>query len=98
MCVDLVPPPCSSAGSWEDWRSDASDFPDDVKGNGLSGWPGEKWLDVRQLSVLSPIMAARMDIAVAKGCDGVDPDNMDGYTNNNGVRHSTHAPLMYSRT
>ena len=29
-----------SAGSWEDWRPDASDFPDSVKGRS-NGWPGE---------------------------------------------------------
>ena len=25
-----------------------------------------------------------MDLAVTKGCDGVEPDNVDGYTNNTG--------------
>ena len=72
-----------SAGSWEDWRPDADDFPDSVKGNN-NGWPGEKWLDVRQLDVLGPIMEARMDLAVQKGFDGVEPDNVDGYDNDSG--------------
>src|SRR5947209_3274497 len=31
-----------SAGSWEDWRADASSFPATVLGNNLDGWPGEK--------------------------------------------------------
>lgn len=73
-----------SAGSSEDWRSDYSSFPESVKGNPLDSWPGEKWLDIRQISILSPIMAARMDLAVTKGCDGLEPDNVDGYTNNTG--------------
>jgi hypothetical protein len=73
-----------SAGSWEDWRSDAGDFPESVKGNPLDGWPGEKWLDVRDLVSLGPIMAARLDLAAAKGCDGVEPDNVDGYSNDSG--------------
>lgn len=73
-----------SAGSWEDWRPDADQFPASVKGNDLEGWPGEKWLDIRQLDELSPIMAARLDLAAQKGCEGVDPDNVDGYTNDSG--------------
>ena len=79
-----------SAGSSEDWRSDFSKFPASVKGNRLDGWDGENWLDVRQLNVLMPIMKARMDLAVSKGCDAIDPDNVDGYTNNTGF------PLTYS--
>jgi hypothetical protein len=73
-----------SAGSWENWRPDASKFPSTVLGKNLSGWAGEKWLDVRQVSTLGPIMASRMDLAKQKGCDAVDPDNVDGYTNNTG--------------
>ncbi len=33
-----------SAGSWEEWRSDADAFPASVKGRNLDGWPGEKGL------------------------------------------------------
>ncbi|KAI9367770.1 glycoside hydrolase superfamily [Aspergillus egyptiacus] len=29
-------------------------------------------------------MAARLDLAASKGCDGVDPDNVDAYRNNDG--------------
>src|SRR5687768_2342466 len=36
-----------SAGSYEDWRPDADDFPASALGNALDGWPGEWWLDVR---------------------------------------------------
>jgi hypothetical protein len=72
-----------SAGSWEDWRPDASRFPAVVKGRS-NGWPGEKWLDIRRLDILGSLMAARLDLAADKGCDGVDPDNVDGYTNRTG--------------
>jgi hypothetical protein len=37
-----------SAGSWEEWRPDAGQFPEAVKGKGLVGWPGEQWLDIRE--------------------------------------------------
>jgi len=86
-----------SAGSWEDWRPDADDFPESVIGNDLSGWPGEKWLDVRRLDLLGPIMQARMDLAVQKGCDGLDPDNVDGYTNSTGFPLSAQDQLAYNK-
>lgn len=71
-----------SAGTWENWRPDASQFPDAVKG-ASNGWPGENWLDIRS-SVVRTLMAKRMDVAKAKGCDGLEPDNVDGYSNNTG--------------
>lgn len=85
-----------SGGSWEDWRPDADQFPPQVLGNDLEGWPGEKWLDIRQLQVLGPIMAARLDLAVQKRCDAVDPDNMDGYTNSTGFPLSGADQLVYN--
>jgi hypothetical protein len=71
-------------GTWEDWRSDAKRFPRRVLGKPDAGWPGERWLDVRQQSVLLPIMAARFERCVKKGFDAVDPDNVDGYENATG--------------
>jgi hypothetical protein len=73
-----------SAGSWEDWRPDAADFPAAVLGDTLEGWEDERWLDVRALAALAPILEARLDLAVAKGCNGVEPDNVDGYQNDSG--------------
>ena len=72
-----------SAGSIEDWRIDAGDFPPAAVGNQLDNWPGENWIDIRDLTVRA-IMTNRMDLALAKKCDGVEPDNVDGYTNNPG--------------
>lgn len=73
-----------SAGSYEDWRPDAASFPSQVLGKEMEGWPGERWLDIRQIDLLAPIMKARLDLAVGKGCDGVDPDNVNGYTHDTG--------------
>jgi hypothetical protein len=86
-----------SAGSWEDWRPDAGDFPPSVLGNTLSGFPDEKWLDIRRLDVLGPIMEARLDLAVEKRCRGVEPDNVDGYTNNPGFPLTAADQLRYNR-
>jgi hypothetical protein len=36
-----------SAGSYEEWRPDAAQFPAAALGNPLDGWPGERWLDIR---------------------------------------------------
>ena len=85
-----------SAGTWENWRPDAGQFPDSVKGSG-NGWPGEKWLDIRQIGTLGPIMEARMDLAVQKGCDAIEPDNIDGYTNGTGFPLNANDQLAYNR-
>ena len=84
-----------SAGSYENWRPDAGQFPAAALGNGLVGWPGENWLDTRSAAVRT-IMQARMDMAVTKGCDAVDPDNVDGYTNNPGFPLTAATQLDYN--
>jgi len=71
------------AGSWENFRPDAHDFPDRVLGRS-NGWPGERWLDIRRLRVLRPIMEARLDLCDTKGFDAVEFDNVDGYRNRTG--------------
>ena len=67
-----------SAGSYEDWRPDASEFEKEDLGRDLNGWPGEKWLDLNSENVRR-VMKGRVNLAKEKGCDGVDPDNVDGY-------------------
>lgn len=86
-----------SAGSWEDWRADARDFPDSVKGDDLEGWPGEKWLDIRRLDVLLPIMDRRISACRAKGFDAVEPDNVDGYANRTGFPLTASDQLAYNK-
>jgi hypothetical protein len=85
-----------SAGSWEDWRPDADKFPESVKGRS-NDWPGEKWLDIRDITTLGPIMKARLDVAVQKGCDGVEPDNVDGYSNRTGFPLTAKDQLAYNK-
>ncbi len=86
-----------SAGSWEAWRPDAGRFPPDVVGKPLKEWPGERWLDIRRLDVLAPIMEARLNMAREKGCDGVDPDNVDGYLHDTGFPLTFEDQLAYNR-
>jgi hypothetical protein len=59
------------AGTWENWRVDAGQFPASVLGS-KNGWPGEKWLDIRQVSVLGPIMTARVQKCKQAGFDGLE--------------------------
>jgi hypothetical protein len=67
-----------SAGSYENWRPDASQFRPEDLGKNLDGWPGEKWLNLSSENVRA-IMKKRVEMASEKGCDGMDPDNVDGY-------------------
>jgi hypothetical protein len=86
-----------NAGGWEDWRPDASRFPTDVIGKPLDGWPGERWLDIRRLDVLAPLMEARLDMCQDKGFDAVEPDNIDGYINDTGFALSASDQLRFNR-
>jgi hypothetical protein len=70
-------------GTWENWRPDAKQFPKRVLGNG-DGWPGERWLDIRQLRILEPIMTRRFEMCARKGFDGLEPDNIDSQGNDPG--------------
>jgi len=85
-----------SAGTWEDWRSDAGSFPKSVLGANVEGWAGERWLDIRSQAVRD-IMAKRMDAAKAKGCDGLEPDSVDGYANNPGFPLTKTDQIAYDR-
>jgi hypothetical protein len=85
-----------SAGSWERWRPDADRFPERVLGRDLDGWPGERWLDVRRIGLLAPIMRARMDRCVRKGFDGIEFDNVEGYANASGFRLTGRDQLRYN--
>jgi hypothetical protein len=73
-----------SAGSWEEWREDAPLFPPEVIGKPYEGWPGERWLDIRRIDLLAPLIESRMNLCKAKGFVAIEPDNIDGYTNETG--------------
>ncbi|KAJ4292496.1 hypothetical protein N0V90_009158 [Kalmusia sp. IMI 367209] len=73
-----------SGGSYEPGRLDSDQFKEEDKGKELDGWPGERWLKLESSNVRS-IMKGRIELAGKKGCDGVDPDNVDGFQNDNGL-------------
>ena len=86
-----------SVGSWEDWREDAAAFPPEVLGNDYAGWEGERWLDIRRLDLLGPILQARFDLCQAKGFDAIEPDNIDGYQNATGFPLTEADQLAFNR-
>ncbi|KAK6001182.1 hypothetical protein QM012_003265 [Aureobasidium pullulans] len=83
-----------SAGSWEAYRPDAGLFSYQDLGNNLNGWPGEKWLNTQSKGVRD-IMANRIKLAAEKGCDAVDPDNLDGFETNTGFPLTASTALDY---
>ncbi len=85
-----------SVGTYEGWRPDAAQFPESVKGAILPDFPNERWLDIRNLAALKPIIDARFDMCKAKGFDAVEPDNVDAYTNKTGFPLTAADQLAYN--
>jgi len=83
-------------GTWEDWRPDRARFPRRVLG-ASNGWPGERWLDVRRIDLLAPVLRARLAMCRAKGFDAVEPDNVDGYANRTGFHLTAGDQLRFDR-
>jgi len=85
-----------SAGSYEDFRDDADEFLPADLGNTLEGFADERWLDIRSANVRR-IMRDRLDQAVEKGCDGVEPDNVTGFENDAGFDLTAADQLDFNR-
>lgn len=83
-----------SAGTAENWRSDYKNFTAADIGSPMGDWPGENWINTNSKNVRK-IMAARLDLAKSKGCDGVDPDNMDPYNHANGFNLQQNDAVSY---
>lgn len=86
-----------NAGAFERWRPDASAFPAEVLGKAYAGWPGERWLDVRRLDLLAPILEARFDLCREKGFDTVEADNVNGFENDTGFAIDRTDQLAFNR-
>lgn len=83
-----------SAGTAEDWRSDYGRFSSSDKSNQLDDWEGEYILDTRSANVRN-IMADRIRTMKSTGCDGIEPDNVDGYSYSSGFPLSKTTALSY---
>ncbi|MEO0912191.1 MAG: endo alpha-1,4 polygalactosaminidase [Pseudomonadota bacterium] len=84
-----------SVGTVEAYRRDAGDFPGAVVGRVYADWPDEKFLDIRRLDVLMPLMEKRFRRCEEMGFDAIEPDNMDVYQNDSGFSLSKADTVAY---
>lgn len=85
-----------SAGSLENFRDDADEFPDAVIGRPLANFPEERWLDVRA-PVVRELMALRIQALAAAGCDGVPPSSLAVHAADTGFELTVEDALDYAR-
>lgn len=86
-----------SAGTYEEFREDAEGFPEDTRGEPLPDFPDERWLDVRRIADLAPVIEARLDLCAARGFDAVELDNVDAYANDSGFDLTAEDQLEFNR-
>jgi hypothetical protein len=71
--------------AWEDYRPDASPagqggyFPAATLGAVYYGYPEERWVDLRQLDALKPMLRERISMCARKGFDAVELDDIDSF-------------------
>jgi Glycoside-hydrolase family GH114 len=68
--------------AWEIYRPDATPgrgFPARTLGSVYYGYPDERWVDLRQLHALKPMLDRRIRMCAAKGFDAVEFDDIDSY-------------------
>jgi hypothetical protein len=84
-------------GSWENYRPDRGEFPKSVIGKRYQGFPDERWLDIRRFRSFARPLRDRFDICERKGFDAVEPDNINGYTNDTGFPLTGADQLRFNR-
>lgn len=87
-------PICYFSSHYENFRPDHSEFPKKDLGKAISGWSGEKWVNTNSQKVRE-IIKKRILLAKDKGCEGIDPDNIDSYAHNNGLKLSKKDAIDY---
>lgn len=93
----IVPICYINAGAWEEWRDDADAYPEEIIGAAYPGWEGERFVDIRRLDLLEPILEARLDDCASKGFAAVDPDNVDTYDTETGFPLTKADQLAFNR-
>jgi hypothetical protein len=76
-------------GSYETGRPDSADYPAALRLSEDPDWPGEWFLDTRDVfksgSVLAGILNKRFQMCADKGFDAVEPDNLDNWDANRSI-------------
>jgi hypothetical protein len=85
----------TSIGTLEDWRDDVDSFPDFVVGGTYDEFSDDRFLDIRQIDVLIPIMAARFQACKDNGFVAIEADNQDIYQLNSGMQITTADTVAY---
>lgn len=87
-----------NGGAWQPDKPDSKMYPASVIGKEpMKGWPQERWLDIRQIKILRPLIRNKLALAKSKGFDGVDSDNMDGFTNTKEFGLTKAHQLLFNR-
>lgn len=86
-----------SAGTNESFRSPSQQFPTDTRGARLADYPDERWLDIRRIDELKPLIERRLDRCKRNGFVGADFDNVDGYANRSGFPLTAADQLRFNR-
>jgi hypothetical protein len=84
-----------STGTIEDYRDDVNAFPASVVGKTYGDWPDEKFLDIRAIDVLLPLMQARFERCRDLGFQAIEPDNQDSHDNDTGFDISSPDVIAY---
>ncbi|CTQ53471.1 hypothetical protein LP7551_01994 [Roseibium album] len=86
-----------SVGTLERTAPDRGEFPREVIGNTYEDWPDERFLDIRRIGILQPIMQARFETCKTMGFDAIEPDNMDVHDNDSGFPITADHSIAYVR-
>lgn len=86
-----------NVGAWEDWRPDKHTFPKSIIGKAYVGWEGERWLDIRRMKTVLPIMRARFRLCREKGFFAIEVDNIDNFQQDTGFKITRAHQLRYNR-
>lgn len=83
-------------GAAEDYRPDYDQFPAAALGNGLSGYPSERYLNITNPQVAATIKA-RIAMCAGKGFDAIEPDIDDSHANQTGFPITEAENIAYNR-
>jgi hypothetical protein len=70
-------------GAAESYRPDYSQFPAAALGNAMPGYSSERYVDIRNSTVIA-IIKNRIQMCASKGFDAIEPDIDESYTANTG--------------
>jgi hypothetical protein len=84
-----------AAGTWDTLRHDLAP-PTEATGHPLADYPDERWLDIRSDAVRA-LVTDRLELAQKRNCDGVEPDNVDGFANDTGFDLVASDQLAFNR-